>query len=163
MINEDHLVHETPRDNLIFILWMCNNIIINVYVEITLGKIHVHHVETLLLIKNLTCILFSLQSIVSTCSLGSGKKIHETLLPVMCIIMWLNNCNLSKVNVQPNWGLAVVWLICAADLWGALKLAMVCVLYAVALHSYDHCGSVSLCINNYCDFFGLSLLLPWLG
>ena len=57
----------------------------------------------------------------------------------------------------------MVLLICAADLWGALKLAMGCVLYAVASHSYDHCGSVSLCINNYCDVFGLSLLLPWLG
>ena len=151
-------------NNLIFILWMCNNIIINVYMEITLSKIHVHQdsgniiidQEPYMYIIFIAIHCFNMQ-------LGEWKKIHETFLPVMCIIMWLNNCNLSKVNVQPNWGLAVVWLICAADLRGALKLAMVCVLYAVALHSCDHCGSVSLCINNYCDFFGLSLLLPWLG
>lgn len=132
--------------------------------EITLSKIHTCTSCGIIIInQEPSMYIIFIAMYYFNMHLGEWKKIDETLLPVMCIIMWLNDCNLSKVNFQPNWGLAVVWLICAADLCSALKLAMVYVLYAVALHSCDHCGSVSLCINNYCDFFGLSLLLPWLG
>ena len=106
-------------------------------------------------------LMFSFQSFPSQQTSSSWTSLWF----LSSLIMWLNDCNLSKVNFQPNWGLVVVLLInfvviCAANQWGALKLVMVCVLYAVALHSCDHCGSMALCIN--CGFFGLSLLWPWL-
>ena len=137
--------------------------------EITLSKIHTCTSCGIIIInQEPSMYIIFIAMYYFNMHLGEWKKIDETLLPVMCIIMWLNDCNLSKVNFQPNWGLSVVLLICGhLCSWpvGCSQVGydIIYVLYAVALHSCDHCGSVSLCINYYCDFFGLSLLLPWLG
>lgn len=57
--------------------------------EITLSKIHVHHMETLLLIKDFTMYMYIIFIAIHCFSmhLGVWKKIDETLLPLTYIII----------------------------------------------------------------------------
>lgn len=81
--------------------------------EITLSKIHTCTSCGIIIInQEPSMYIIFIAMYYFNMHLGEWKKIDETLLPVMCIIMWLNDCNLSKVNFQPNWGLSVVLLIC---------------------------------------------------
>ena len=83
LINEDHLVCETPRYNLIFILWMRNKLMC--IWKYPWANTCTSYGDIIINQEPYICIIFIAIYHFNT-HLGVWEKIDETLLPVMYII-----------------------------------------------------------------------------